>query len=208
MIQTSKQQTWTDAAGVAVPYSRVNKTERNKEAAAAKLVKMANAANERLKELKDEISKECARFYEEVLKEHNADKKKDRKGNFTWYNFDKSIRVEVNITERIEFKNPEIDLAKEKLDSFISEGLGEVDAFIKELVNDAFQNTKGGLDPKKILGLLRYRSKTKAAKFHEALDLIEKSIERSSSKTYHKIAVKKDNGEYEYIKLNFSDIDV
>lgn len=205
MIQTPKQTTWIDASGVQVPYSRTTKTERSKESSAAKLLKIAQGVEAQLVEFKAAIQSACETFYKEVLKEHNADKR-ERKGNFTWYNFDKSIRVEVNATERIEFKSPEIGLAKEKLDSFIEEGLGTTDAFIKELVNDAFQNTKGSLDPKKVLSLLKHRSKTKAVKFHEALDLIEKSIERNSSKTYYKIAIKGNSGEYEYVKLNFSEI--
>lgn len=205
MIQSSKQKTWIDASGVAVPFSRVEKIEIQKEVTSAKLLKNAQAINKQLEEFKTSIQAACEKFYSEVLKQHKADKR-ERKGNFTWYNFDKSIRVEVNATERVEFKEPEISLAKEKLDSFISDGLGTTDSFIKELVNDAFQNTKGALDPKKVLSLLKYRSKTKAAKFHEALDLIEKSIERNSSKTYYKIALKGENGEYEYVKLNFSDI--
>ena len=205
MIQTSKQETWIDASGIAVPYSRTTKSERNKETSAARLIKTARNIEKSLTEFKAEIQKNCETFYAEVLKEYKADKR-ERKGNFTWYNFDKSIRIEVNATERIEFKQPEIGLAKEKLDSFITESLNTTDQFIHELVNDAFQNTKGGLDPKKVLSLLKFRSKTKAAKFHEALDLIEKSTERISSKTYYKIAVKGIAGEYEYVKLNFSDI--
>lgn len=205
MIQNNKQNTWTDAAGVAVPFNRVNKSEIAKEKAAAKLLKAAMGINGLLLAFKEDIQKTCDTFYQEVLREHKADKKA-RKGNFTWYNFDKSIRIEVNATERVEFKNPEIDLAKEKLMSFIKDGLGNTDGFINELVNDAFQTTKGGLDPKKVLGLLKYRNRTKAARFHEALDLIEKSIERSSSKTYYKIALLEENGEYNYIKLNFSDV--
>ncbi|MBL7902915.1 MAG: DUF3164 family protein [Bacteroidia bacterium] len=205
MIQTAKQETWVDAAGIAVPYSRVTKSERNKEASASRLIKSAQNINGLMVAFKQDIQKASQDFFAEVLKEHGADKR-ERKGNYTWYNFDKSIRVEVNATERVEFKSPEIGLAKEKLESFISDGLSNTDQFIQELVNDAFQNTKGALDPKKVLGLLRYRGKTKSAKFHEALDLIEKSIERNSSKTYYKIAIKRDNGEYEYVKLNFSDI--
>lgn len=206
MIQTNKQPTWIDSASVAVPYSRTTALERKKENTAAKLLKQANQINSLLQVFKVDIEDACKAFYNEVLKQNNADKR-ERKGNFTWFNFDKTIRIEVNATERVEFKQPEIGLAKEKLDDFIKESLNTSDSFIHEIVNSAFENTKGGLDPKKVLSLLRYRSKTKAVKFHEALDLIEKSIDRNASKTYYRIAVKNEsNGEYEYIKLNFSDI--
>lgn len=205
MIHTAKNDKWTDSAGLEIPYSRVTRIERQKESAASKLLKTAQDISAQLLTFKNLIQQACESFYKEALKEHKAEKK-ERKGSYTWYNFDRSVKIEVNATERVDFKNPEIDLAKEKLDSFISDGLSNTEEIIRQLVNDAFSNTKGNLDPKRVLGLLKYRSKTKAVKFHEALDLIEKSIDRSKSKTYYKIAVKAENGEYEYIKLNFSDI--
>lgn len=206
MIQTAKQQTWTDSSGTSVPFNRVTANERKKEVAAARLLKSAFSLAEQLAEFKLQIEKASKEFYEEVLKKHKGDTDKKPKGNYTWYNFDKSVRIEVNATERIEFQEPEIGLAKQKLDAFISDSLGSADAFVHQLVNDAFQNNKGSLDAKKVLGLIKYRSKTKAVKFHEALDLIEKSIDRNSGKIYYKIASKNDKGEYEYIKLNISDL--
>lgn len=206
MIQTSKQQTWTDSSGTNVPFSRVTANERKKEVSAARLLKTALSLSESLSEFKIQIEKACKEFYEEVLKKHKGDTKKKPKGNFTWYNFDKTIRIEVQATDRIEFTEPEIGLAKQKLDAFITDSLGSADAFVHQLVNDAFQNNKGSLDAKKVLGLMKYRSKTKAVKFHEALDLIEKSIDKNTGKTFYKIALKNDKGEYDYVKLSISDL--
>jgi hypothetical protein len=205
MIQTNKQTSWTDDKGVSVPFTRITKIEREKEKIANKIVTDATAIKERLKAFKTYVETECGKLYQASLKEHKAEDKV-RKGNFTWYNFDKEVRVEVNVNERIGFQEPEISIAKEKLDSFISDNLGGVDKLIQELVNDAFQNTKGALDAKKVMSLLKYRSKIKAVKFQEALDLIEKSIVTNGSKTYFKVSLRQPNGEYEYIDLNFSSL--
>ena len=77
---------------------------------------------------------------------------------------------------------------------------------IVQLITDAFNKTKGQLDANKVLSLLRYRSKFKATKFQEALDLLEKSIRRPDSKTYFRVSYRKENGEYQVIDLNFSSI--
>lgn len=205
MIQTNKQTSWTDDKGVSVPFTRITKIEREKEKIANKIVSDATAIKERLKAFKTYVENECGKLYQASLKEYKAEDKV-RKGNFTWYNFDKEVRVEVNVNERIGFQEPEISIAKEKLDGFISDNLGGVDKLIQELVNDAFQNTKGALDAKKVMSLLKYRSKIKAVKFQEALDLIEKSIVTNGSKTYFKVSLRQPNGEYEYIDLNFSSL--
>ncbi len=207
MIQTQKNNTWIDATGVPIPYTRVTGTERQKEKAADKLIKKANAINELMVEFKKLLATDCDDLYQRTLKENKADMEKVRKGNFTWYNFDKTVRIERNINERIDFKQPEIGLAKEKFDDFINKNVTATDEMVSQLVSDAFQNTKSGLDAKKVLSLLKYRSKIKSQAFQDALDLIEKSIERGDSKTYYKIALKNaENGEYEYIDLNFSNV--
>lgn len=203
--QTEKDAAWVDNKGISVPYSRVTGTERLKEKQAYKIATEASKINTSLKQFRDLIETASQDIYERILKENNAEVK-DRKGNFTWFNFDRSIKIEVAISERVTFKTPEIDLAKEKLDAFITANLNGVDALIQELVNDAFQNTKGALDAKKVLSLLKYRTKIKAQDFQDALDLIEKSIERSHSRKYCRVWVMAANGEYENIELNFSSI--
>jgi hypothetical protein len=202
---TSKDQFWIDEKGIQIPFNRTSALERTKEVAAHRIFKEAKKINEQLSEFKKFIEDKCRELYKKELESAGADEK-ERKGNYVWYSFDKKIKIEININENISFKTVEIQVAKEKLDSFISENLSGVDQLIKELVNDAFQNTKGGLDPKKVLSLLKYRHKIKAAKFQEALDLIEKSIERNSSKTYYRVWEKQITGEYKNIDLNFSTV--
>jgi hypothetical protein len=128
------------------------------------------------------------------------------KGNFMWYNFDRSIRIEVKIAERIEFDDLTIKAAKAKFDEFLDANIeGKVD-FAKELVLDAFTTRNGKLDVKRVLSLLKYKSKVKDAIFQEAMTHLEASIRRPDSKTYFRISVKDDNGEYQYINLDFAAI--
>lgn len=202
----STDATWTDDKGITIPYSRITGTERLKEKLAFKIATDAQKLNKEISEFKKYVEKQCNDLYARILKENNAAEVKAGKGNFTWFNFDRSVKITVSISERIEFKSPEINIAKEKFDAFIGENLNGVDELVRQLVNDAFQNTKNGLDSKKVLSLLKYRGKIKAEKFQEALDLIEKSIERTSSKVYFQVWLRGENNEYESIDLNFSSI--
>jgi hypothetical protein len=92
------------------------------------------------------------------------------------------------------------------LDSFIELNVdGRVD-FVKELVNDAFKTSRGQLDSRKVMSLMRYRNKIKDNTFREALDLIEESIRRPESKIYYRISEKDESGEYKSVELNLSSI--
>jgi hypothetical protein len=88
----------------------------------------------------------------------------------------------------------------------MSKNLTASDEFVKELVDTAFSNSKGALDAKKVLSLLKHRTKIKNVLFQEALNLIEESIRRPDSKTYYRVWTKDEDGKYKNIDLNFSSI--
>ena len=204
MHQTSKDKTWYDEAGTAIPYARTTALERKKEVVAKQLLSRATSLNQKLVAFKAEIQKLCDEVYMKAVEELAVSEK--NKGNFTWYNFDRSIKIEISISERIDFDDLTIQACKEKLDEFISSNIESKIEFVRELVNDAFTTQKGKLDSKKVMGLLKYRSKIRQSTFQEALDLLEQSIRRPSSKTYFRVWERDKNGEYQNIDLNFSSV--
>lgn len=202
MIQTSKNKTWFDEAGVGVPYSRITSIERLKERRAASMLRQAKRVNKQLCDLKETIEKYSDEVFDAVMEENDI--KVNRKGNFTFYNFDRSIKVETSVHSMIEFDDLTIQAAQTKFMEFVDKSVETKNQFVKELIFDAFQNTKGKLDVKKILTLIKYRSKIDNKLFHEATDLIEKAIRRPNKKTYFKIWERQKNGQYKAIELNFS----
>lgn len=208
MIYNSKNDFWTDEKGISIPASRITKAEKLKEKNAAKIVKEAALINKALKAFKDLITELIGEAYEMDLKEKKV--AENGKGNYVLYSFDRSIKVEVNINERIEFDENLIGAAKEKFEAFLTEGTNGVDEMIRELIRSAFETVrKGKLDTKKVLSLLAYRSRISEAKypqFHEALKLIEDSIRRPDSRTYYRVWEKDQEGKYQALELNFSAI--
>jgi type III secretory pathway component EscV len=200
----SPKTTWQDETGIHIPVNRIQPSEKLREKQAYNIAKEAMAINGKLAALKAYISTVSDQVYEAVLTENDATKA--GKGNFTWYNFDRSIKIEVAINERIDFDEMLIGLCKAKLDEFIDTNLNGVDTFVRELINDAFTNTKGKLDAKKVMSLLKHKSKVKDQRFQEAMKLLEDSIRRPDSKKYMRVFVKDEDNAYINIDLNFSSI--
>lgn len=202
--QTPKDGFWIDEKGTSIPYNRITKIERLKEKGTAKLLKDSISINKRLLEHKSEVRRICDEIHAEAMAEGNIENAS--KGNHTVFNFDRSIRIDVSISERIEFDDLDIKVCKEKLYLYIDENVTAKDDFIKQIITDAFSTQNGKLDAKKVMGLLRYKSKVKSPLFTEAIEFLERSIRRPSSKTYFRISVKEDDGSYKVIDLNFSSI--
>ena len=204
--QTSKQQFWTDEKGIKIPYNRTTPLERKMETKSYQLAKKAVELHNKLAAFKAEVAKICQEIYEQYMAENQVAKK--TKGNFTWYNFDRSIKIEVSINERIEFDDLAIEAAKAKLEQFLDGNIEAKDQFIKQLVMDAFETSRGKLDVKKVMSLVRYKSKIKAPLFREAVELIEKGIRRPDSRMYFRIWQRDESGKYILIDLNFSSINL
>jgi len=203
MIQKTNQESWKDETGTLCPIKFVKGLARLKERSAATLLNNAKKINEDLIAYKKQMKKLCDEVYNKAMKEMEVEK---QKGNFTFYNFDSSIKIEVSISDRIDFDALLIEGCKSKLDEYLDSKLESNEEFLKNLVMDAFSTTKGKLDSKKVLSLVKYRSKIKHHLFQEALNLLEESIRRPDSKTYYRIWERNVNGEYNVIDLNFSSI--
>lgn len=206
MIYKTSDKEWVDANGYRIPVTRISKLEKFKEKAATTLLSEAQFINKKLNEYKEKMKSLCDQAYKMALEANKQDGDKPRKGNFTWFSFDRSVRIEVSINEKIEFESVSITAAKDKLEEFLNSKLTGIDEGVSKLLMDAFKSKNSQLDTKKVLGILSFKSKIKANLFQEVCECIEKSIQRSYSATYYRIAERGENGEYNYVELNFSAI--
>ena len=202
MIQKVKDKSWTDETGTTVPVEYITPGLRLKERNAAILVRDAKAVNRKLQEFKDLMERLCGDVYKKAMEDYKA--KTDGKGNFTWFNFDRSIRIEVSISERIDFDDLAIKASKEKLDAFLDESLDSKIEFLKNLVTDAFSTSRGKIDAKKVMQLMKYRTKISHPLFQEAINILSDGIRKPGSKTYFRIWERDEDGSYKLIELNFS----
>ena len=202
--QKSNNKNWTDESGTTIPYNRTTKYERAAEVATFAIAQEAHKIHIQLVQYKDYIRIESDRLYE-LFRAENGQIGKG-KGSATFFNFDRSIKVMVKVNELITFDENTIQLAKEKLDELLMHGLEGARDFVKPLVMDAFQTTNGNLDTKRVLGLRRHTGRINQPLYTEAMQLIDKSIRRPSTKEYFQVWVRNEAGEYEDIQLNFAAI--
>jgi hypothetical protein len=202
MIQKAKDSKWTDHRGNEVPRQYVDRFDVKKEAVIGKLTTDAMALNRRLAQFKEKAFGEADELYAEMLK--NADlARSDRKGNYTLYNFDKSVKLTVDVSDRIEF-DENINFAQQKINDFLVEKTNGADAELAVLVNNAFSTTKGRLDTKRIFQL--FQLKITHPLWQQAMDLIRKSIQTNSSVRYLTFYTRGAGDKYDIINLNFSNV--
>lgn len=202
--QRAKDQFWKDEAGVEIPYSRTTKVERLHERSAAKVTRAAIAVHEKLAAFNELLTAASEEAYEAFMASKNITKK--GKGNFLWHNFDRSIKIEVNVNQPIVFDDLTITAAKEKLDEFLDNQLEAKNQFVKSMVIEAFETSKGSVDTKKVLSLTKHEERINAPLFSEAVALINQAIRRPKSKTYRRVWVKGADGKYQIIELNLSSL--
>lgn len=201
-FQKMSDKFWTDETGNIVQTSRLTTAEKLMEKNTERIYKRSVEINELLKKFKYDIQQWCDEVYQSYLNEKKLDNK--TKGNFTFYNFNRTFKVEININDRIEFDELGIQSARQLLEEFLQDNVQTKDDVIRQLILDAFSTRNGNLDTKKVLNLIRYRSKIKNDKFLRAIELLEESIRKPSSKTYFRVFAKNEQGKWESIELNFS----
>lgn len=204
--QTTVDGTWKDANGHLIPISRVSGTEKLFEKKAYALGKEAIEIQTKLLAFKSKIKEECIAAFDLIAKENNIDLEKN-KGNFTFYNFDRSIRIERAFNQKIAFDLALIEIARIKLFDYFDNKLSNIDALVKEIALSSFQNTKGRLDTNKILNLLSYRTKVNKDEYSEVCDLIEKAITNPGSRVYYRVFIRNEQGGYDNVDLNFSSVE-
>lgn len=191
---------YTTPDGFKIPANRVPVIDRKKDTIAHRYLNKAKSLNTKIAEFKTKMLKDIDAIYAEMLKEANLEPT-DRKGNFMLYSFDKSIKIMVKVSDRIEFDD-HITIAQEKIKEFLNKKTEGADQDLAELVNNAFTTTKGRLDTKRILGLFNLKIKHKL--WLEAIELIKTSITRNQSKRYVTVYERNGEGEYKAIPVNLA----
>lgn len=205
--QTKVDVNWIDESKNAVQYKRTSDSERTNEFEAFKIAKKAIALNADLTAFKAALKDSVDKVIKVFLKENEMESMGEKwKGNFTFFNFDRTIKIEMNSNDQIVFDEQLLMGCKAKLNTFLDENVNTTSDIIKQLILGAFDNSKGKIDSKKVMNLLKYKGKVQNKLFGEAMDMLQSSIRVNGSKLYYKVAILQEDGSYEYVDLNFSNI--
>ena len=196
---------WVDEAGNKVPVSNITPLEKKLEKMSASIAMKAGRINEMLIAFKRYVNDATEQAFDEYIKQYEG-KRKAFKGNFTFFNFERTVKVCINTSCPIKFDEAILALAKNEFDDLLSDSISSSNEFVREMVMDAFESSGGNLDTKKVLGLRRYADRISDSRFTKAMELIDKAIRRPSSKKYFRVWVKNSNNEWQLINLDFAAI--
>lgn len=201
----STKKEWIDPRGNVIPAKYVPAIDKKKTRLVDKKVNQALALQKRIIDFKKSFIEDSDNMNIEMKKDANV-KSKGTKGFYTITAFDGKSKIEMQIQNKIVLTE-EVEFAKDKFDEWKAEKIEKLDdQSVIALVDHAFETQRGNLDTARILNLFGVSIKDKL--WLEGIELLKKGIHSQPSKRYGRIAVKDSEGEFKYIDLNFSSVEV
>ena len=183
VIEKKGKKYWVDADGDPVKMCNINAEQKADDRLVESVFKMVEKYQEFAEKTKSKILGKIG--------------KTERK---TFYNFDKSKKLEIQKKNRIEFDD-KLELAHAKIRKYIEKKGASEEVLL--IVSKAFKRTrKGDVDPSQVL-------KLKELNFNdplwiEAMKLIDSSQSYVPIKTYFQFSHRDESGAWIKDKLNFS----
>lgn len=208
-LHSKKNTTWINASGDEVPVNFLTHADKLKEKLAGQIRKEALDAEKRLAALHDTMQEANAQVMAVVRDEYElkkGTKKRETKGNMTWYNFDGSIKVELNLNDIVKWDESLMNEAYKLFQAYIDGAIGQNVALVNKLISKAFANTKGCIDSRMVFQILKYEGQMNSSKYDKACELMRDAQRIHKTKTYYMVSERMEDGSYRSINLNFSSI--
>lgn len=198
MPKTTTARLLVDAQGRSFPASIIDKELVKRDMLVNRVAERAVKLQERILADKRKMVDELDKYLDDFAHRNGL----KWRGNAELINFDESLKVEIRYRERIRF-GVELQLAKQKIDECLKAWTSDSNVNLKAIITEAFQvDKKGELAQNRILALRRYSIQDDTWK--EAMELIDKAIQVTSTKQYIAIYSRRQDGSYEQVVLNFS----
>ncbi|OAG72916.1 sulfate transporter [Gluconobacter japonicus] len=170
-----------DSAGRFVPRANVKPEDLLQDELVKKLFERARAIRELMRQFREDADSDIRAFLDLLAEQYGA-KKGGAKGNLTLSTYDGCERVTIAISDTITF-GPELQIAKELVDSCLTRWTEGGNANIRAVVTDAFDVGKEGkLNVSKILGLRRLSIDDEEWK--RAMQAITDAVKVNASRSY------------------------
>lgn len=170
-----------DPRGALVPIDMIKPERLEEDALVIELTKRAKELNSLLAEFKAKTLGDVDAMLALIDEKYDA-KKGGKKGNVTLTSFDGTLQIHVAVGESIAF-GPELNSAKELIDSCVLRWSENSGSEIQVLVQHAFQtNKQGKIDTGRVLGLRNLDIKDE--EWLRAMEAIADAVRVTGSKTY------------------------
>lgn len=199
---------WAQEDGSLVEKKRLFPHEIKAERSAVRLFNQAIKIQNLLAEMIEDAEKSVANVQESYMKAKSPEKLEEdlETKSFTFYSFNRDIKIERIVQALTGYKEEDIALSKEYFEKFITEFEGPVEKIeiLKELVMSAFTTKSGKFDYKKLDALLGYKEKIGDETFQKAIQLLEEARYNKKLKSYYNIYFRNDDGVYQQVNLRLS----
>ncbi len=170
-----------DSAGRLVPRANVKPEDLLQDELVRKLFERARTIRAGMRQFREDADGDIRAFLDLLAEQYGA-KKGGAKGNLTLATYDGCERVTIAISDTITF-GPELQIAKELVDSCLTRWTEGGNANIRAVVTDAFDVGKEGkLNVSKILGLRRLSIDDEEWK--RAMQAITDAVKVNASRSY------------------------
>lgn len=171
----------TDSAGRLVPRANVKPEDLLQDELVKKLFERARSIRDGMRQFREDADSDIRAFLDLLAEQYGA-KKGGAKGNLTLSTYDGCERVTIAISDTITF-GPELQIAKELVDSCLTRWTEGGNANIRAVVTDAFDVGKEGkLNVSKILGLRRLSIDD--GEWKRAMQAITDAVKVNASRSY------------------------
>ena len=170
-----------DAKGSLVPVATVKAVDLLMDEAVRKITGFARDLSGQIARFKGHTFEDVGAFQALIAQEYGASVG-GRKGNITLTTFDGCQKVQVQVSDLIEF-GPELQAAKTLIDQCLNEWTADSQVELRALVNRVFQVDKEGQINRAELFMLM-RVEIADERWVRAMDAIRDSIRVIGSKTY------------------------
>ena len=200
---------WVQEDGSYVDKKRLFPYEIKSERAAVRLFNQAIKIQDFLAALVADAEKSVAEVQASYLKAKSPEKLKEEtliEKGFTFYSFNRGIKIEKIIQPITGYKEEDIALSKEHFEQYITnfEGPEEKIQILKKLVMSAFTTKSGKFDYKKLDALLGYKDEIQDEIFQKAIKLLEEARYNKKVKAYYNIYFRNEEGVYQQVNLRIS----
>ena len=194
---------WTTADGTLVPQSLVKKIDKDRHKVVVDMSLQALALQTQISDFKRRSNAAMDRFVARSFQEYGTEVG-GKKGNITLVSFDGKFKMVRQMQDTIGF-DERLQAAKVIIDECVTAWSKTADTRLKVLALDAFQvDKKGRISTSKVLALRNYKIDDEDWK--RAMKAINDSIQISFTKQHTRFYQRKEDGEYEYIVLDFADV--
>lgn len=174
---------WINGKGETYHPDNVRVVDKIKDDMVERLGNTALQMSTAIADFKKNSNDEVNDYFALLLQDYGVDaKSKSVKGNISLENFSSTFKVELSVSENLQF-DERIQVAKSLVDEFLIDETKGASPTIQTLITKAFEvDKKGNIDAKKIFALKQYDIQDE--RWNKAMSIIDESKKVAFTRSY------------------------